>query len=616
MRFYGFLSNQTTAALVGPDGSVDWLPLPRFDAPAVFARLLGEERHGFFRVSLEGAEVRRQRYLPRTNLLETEWVGPDGHGKVVDYLVLGAPELRRVVDATVPVRIELRPAFGYGMVQPAVRPVGLGAVYSNPLSQEALVFAIRARRRLTVLNGDAVAGVWRLPPGRYEVVLHYVAHDRREGRQLLHRLEEEAAHFERQLEQDRVGEEALNRHRSYWRRIVPPSPGPFQAAVERSLLVLYGLCYRTTGAFVAAPTTSLPEAIGQSRQWDYRFVWIRDGSYIAEALLEAGDVVAPRRFLEFLFHCLAFSGKPFQAPFYHVDGTLIRGEEELAWLPGFRHSRPVREGNAASHQLQLDIEGDFLWLVYRFVEVTGDLPWLRYHWPGVEALVEWVARHWNTKDASLWEFRGQDDHYTHSKLMCWVALHYGAALADRVGKKGVARRWGEVADRLRAAIECQGFNPTLGHYVQTFGGTRLDAALLLLPLYGFCPPDDPRFLATLAAIEQTLVRGHWVYRYAEDMWGKAVHPFVLASSWLARVYLRLGRLQDARQLLEALVASATDLGLLGEHADQLSGEPRGNFPQAFSHLGVVLAALEYRRAVLSRRASGPVLGQEGGIASG
>lgn len=595
MQFYGFLSNQTTAALVGPDGSVDWMPLPRFDAPSVFTRLLGDARHGFYQVRIEGASAVSQRYLPRTNVLETRWAGPEGEATVVDYLVLGAPELRRLVESRLPVVVELKPMFGYGLIHPGVRAVGWGAVYTNPMSQEALVFAIRDKHRVGPVAVDPVEGLWRLAPGRYELVLHYVANDRREMRQLLHRLDGEAAAMERALERDGVGDETLDRHLRYWRRVIPQYQGPFQDAVERSLLVLYGLCYRTTGAFVAAPTTSLPECVGESRQWDYRFVWIRDGSYIAEALLEAGDAVAARRFCEFLLNCLAMAGKPFHAPFYHVDGTLIRGEEELGWLPGYQGSRPVREGNAASHQLQLDVEGDFLWLIYRYVESTGDLHWLVRYWPAIETLVEWVARHWTAKDASLWEFRGQDDHYTHSKLMCWVALFYGSWLARRLGRTGLGRRWAAMADRVKAAIEVQGFNPELGHYVQSFGSRRIDAALLLMPLYGYCPPTSPRFLATLEAIERQLVRGHWVNRYTEDMLGKAFHPFVLASSWLCRVYLRLGRLQQARAVLEALVHSATDLGLLGEHADEKTGEPRGNFPQGFSHLGVVMAVLEYRR---------------------
>jgi GH15 family glucan-1,4-alpha-glucosidase len=599
VRFYGFLSNATTSALVGPDGSVDWLPLPRFDSPSVFTRLLGDERHGFFRIEVAGAEVTAQRYLDGTNVLETVFEGSGGQAVVRDYLTVGRPELRRVIETTLPVTAVVRPVFGYGLVAAAAVPAGRGAVFQNPLQPEALVLAVCGAPQGGV-EAHPEEGVWRLLPGRYELILHYVADDRREAGHTQTALAREALEVERQLEQEET-QTSLLRTVEYWRsRPESDYGGPHQDAFRRSLLVLYGLTYRTNGAIIAAPTTSLPEVVGGTRQWDYRFAWVRDGSYAAEALLEAGDVVSARRFLEFLLNAVDLQGKPFPAPFFHVDGTLIRGERELLWLTGFRGSRPCREGNAATNQMQLDIEGDFLWTFWRYVVQTGDHAFARFYWSIVRAVVDWVAENWMQKDASLWEFRGQDAHYTHSKLMCWVALNYGAELARLVGRPADAERWRRAADDVRQAIESQGYNGRLGHYVQAFGGNRLDAALLTLPLYGYCEAADPRFLATLGAIERRLVRGPWVFRYESDMLGPAAHPFVLASSWLARVYLRQGEVARARAVIDGLLAHQTDLGLLGEHVDVTTGEPRGNFPQAFSHLGLVMALAEWNRAVRER----------------
>ncbi len=593
MKFRGFLSNGATAALVDPAGTIDWLPFPRFDSPAVFCSLLGTAANGYFAIApAQGEAICEQQYLSGTNILRTTVRGDAGVAQIEDYLSIGRPELRRRVQSEIPLRIELHPSFGYGLVAPSIEPVGDGAVFVDPLGDEALVFVIsRLASASAAMSAEPFAGRWTLSPGRYELILRYVGDSRRDLAETQSALGRETAEAEADLSaEDRS---PLARNAAYWRDMPKMQyAGPYRDAVERSLLVLRGLTYRTTGAIIAAPTTSLPELPGGTRQWDYRFSWIRDGSYSAEALLAAGDPVAARRFIEFTLQCVDVQGKPFQAPFFHVDGTLIRGERDLGWLRGFAESRPSREGNAATQQLQLDVEGDFLWLVYRYIRETGDTTSLRAWWDLVRALVGWVARNWQAKDASLWEFRGQDADYTHSKLMCWVALHYGAELAGQIGDAEAEGRWAEAAQAVREAIEEHGFHAGLGHYVQSFGGDRLDAALLMMPLYGYVDAKDARFSATLQAIEERLVHGSWVYRYADDMLGEAAYPFVLATSLLARVHLLRGEVERAKELLGALIGSATDLGLLAEHFDMESGEPRGNFPQAFSHLGIVLTALE------------------------
>lgn len=599
MQFYGFLSNSHTAALVSPDASIDWLPFPRFDSPAVFCKLLGRERNGFFRITPDNFEGHaHQEYLRDTNVLKTTWSTEKGHAVIHDYLAIGRPELRRLVKSDIPLRVECQPRFHYGLIESAATPIENGVIFRNPLDREAVILIVNAGDEASKLEIDQTGGSWQLPAGRYELILQYIADDEE-------RLVEAADVIKDQiaiLKDDLAHEDwnaSLTETILFWRHrlaMLPPYQGPYADAYRRSLLVLYGLTYQTNGAIIAAPTTSLPETIGETRQWDYRFAWVRDGSYAAEALIMAGDHVGSRRFLEFLLNCIDLQGKPFDAPFFHVDGTLIRGEHDLGWLSGYQKSYPCREGNAATRQLQLDIEGDFLYSVYRYFEDTHDEEFLRFYWHRIRLAIDWVENNWRQKDASLWEFRDQDDYYTHSELMCWVALYYGAQMADAVQDHEHATRWRRVADRVKRMIEQQGFNTELNSYVQSFGGQAVDAALLVMPLYGFCPADAPRFLGTLKKIEHDLVKGHWVYRYASDMLGTAAHPFVLASFWLARLYIRLNRLDEAESLIQGLLGYRTDLGLLGEHADQATGDPRGNFPQGFSHLGVVMALIELHQA--------------------
>lgn len=620
-KFYGLLSNGTTAALVGPDASVDFLPFPRFDSRTVFTRLLGTDHEGFFQIAPDAATHAdvSQRYIPGTNILLTEFQTPQGRARVIDYLAVGRTELCRVVSSTIPVWMTVRPVFQYGLVTAVERPQDLGAVFDDPLSGAALhlrlailgpggrVQSLDPGRFEQQAKSDPRTGTWHLMPGRYVVTLSYVADDGRKGHVAPDVMQAPASLVDPDaFTEGRRPLHSLFRHIRLWRQMPrAPYDGPYQDAVDRSILVLRALTYRTNGTILAAPTTSLPETVGESRQWDYRFAWIRDASFAAEALLEADDPVAARRVIEFFLNCMELEGKPFAAPFFHVDGTLIRGERELGWLPGYRDSRPCREGNAATGQVQLDVEGDFLWVLYRYYALTGDQVFVRAYWEQVAGLANWTAANWTMQDASLWEFRGQDADYTHSKLMCWTALHYAGELARAIGEHACAVRWEREAEAVRAAIQAHAIVPKEGRYGQAFGTDRTDAALLLFPLYGFCPVDDPVFLATLAAIERDLLKDDWVYRYNGDMLGDAAHPFLIASSWLSRVYSRLGRTDRAQAVLERLLEGRTDLGLLGEHVDMETGEPRGNFPQAFSHLGIVMAALELERAKTSGKPSAP-----------
>ncbi len=576
MQFYGFLSNSYTSALVTASGSIDWFPAPRFDSGAVFCRLLDQDNGGFFQVQPTGSHQATQSYLPGTNILQTLFHTHEGKAALIDYLVIGRPEIRRVAVTTIPLTVTIHPAFDFGRVPAIPKKEGDAWVFLNPSGSDALSLTFRPGEDVHFKNG-----LWHLPPGRWEMILRYSPHWIQEGHEL-----------------DNPGPpaaETLRHTVRYWREAIAFSTyrGPHREALERSLLVIKGLTYRTTGAIIAAPTTSLPEILGETRQWDYRFAWIRDGAYATEALLAAGDLVGARRFLEYVFSLVSLSGKPFPNPFFQVDGTAILGERELPWLAGYQGSTPVRVGNAATAQNQMDVEGTFLWAVEGYFSRTGDHFFLRDYWWAIDKIVSWVAANRNLPDASLWEFRGREAHYTHSRLMVWVALKAGARLAAALGHQARAAWWQAAARQTEDSLWKFALSPVTGRFQQSFESPALDCALLTLPLYGFLRARDPRFTATLEAIEKKLVNGPFVFRYREDMLGKVDHPFLLASFWLARVYLRQGKRGKAAGIIaHVLDEAATDLGLMGEHHDRQLAQPRGNFPQLFPHAALVLALLE------------------------
>ncbi len=573
-HFYGFISNGQTAALVSPQGSIDWLPLPHFDSDAVFSRILDGELGGHFALRPETAFRSDQSYLPGTNVLETRLRTPGGTATITDYLVIGRAALRRFVRSEVPLIVECRPRFRYGQSLASQEARADGAVYRDPQSKEAILLFLRGARAALIDREH-----WLVPPGEYELVLRHTL-DLEKERQELQELDDDPA-------------ETLRDALHFWRSApLPTVPGPLGAAFERSVLTMRGLTSRASGAVLAAPSTSLPEQVGGSRNWDYRFVWVRDASYAAEAFLLVGDIAATRRLIEFLLGAVQMAGKPFLSPFLRIDGTFSLGERELPWLSGHRGSRPVRVGNAASAQLQLDVEGDLLWAIWRYVRDSGDANFVREKWWAIERLVTWSCENWRRPDSSLWEFRGTPQRYTHSLVLCWVAIRTGMRLGHLVGREDAARRWELVAEEVAAEIHAQCYDPQLGRFVQGIGLPDVDAALLCLPLYGFVEPQDPRWTRTLEAIERELVEDGLVYRYRQDEMGAARHPFTLGSTWLARTYLRSGDIPRATRTLERLVASATPLLLFGEHVDPQEGEQRGNFPQLFPHAGFAAAVAE------------------------
>lgn len=472
-----------------------------------------------------------------------------------------------------------RPTFGFGYASAAYEVTDHGAVFTHPDGPEGLVLVVQGKTKKLPERDQ-----WAVGPGPVTVVIQYSSQYQQEKESLSLSLPD--------------GQRVKHVTEQFWKDSLLPYQGRWDEHYRRSLLTVRGLTYRTNGAMLAASTTSLPEAVGETRQWDYRFVWVRDGSYGAEALLMAGDPVACRQFIEFLLNTIDLVEKPFTSPFYRVDGTVTQGERDLLWLAGYKNSRPVRVGNAASSQLQLDIEGDFLWTVFLYWRVTQDKTFIRDYWWAVCALVNWVSEFWEREDASLWEFRDDDDHYTHSQVMCWVAVSVGAELArEALGDGMQAEAWQKAADTMKQTIWRQQQESGLPYFTQGKKHPYVDAALLTLPLYGFVEVNDPIFQNTVREIESHLLRDGLVFRYERDNMGHARHPFTLAGFWLARVYLRMGAFQQADELIARQLYFTTNLGLFAEHVDPETGEPHGNFPQLFPHAALITTLIEREEAL-------------------
>ncbi len=577
VRYYGFLSNTYTSALVDPTGILVWLPFPRFDGDAVFCRLLDETHGGFFSTLPAKEFTSEQHYVAKTHTLETRYRSGEDLITIRDFLPIGTTSFWRRLTTPVPLVLTCRPTFGFGYAIASYEITETGARFSHPNGREGLYLNIAGAHKKSSHRDQ-----WEVGPGNVTITLSYVAHLGNESAPTLC-TSDQADKIERVTNQ-------------FWAQPTSPYQGPQLELFNRSLLTIRGLTYRINGALLAAATTSLPEIVGHSRQWDYRFVWVRDGAYGAEALLMAGDTVGCRRFLEFMFNTIDLVDKPFSAPFYQVDGTRIEGERELLWLAGHQNSRPVRVGNGATDQLQLDIEGDLLWVVYAYWEESQDSTFVRDYWWAVTALVDWVQDNWQQPDASLWEFRGDQDYYLHSQLMCWVALRVGAVLAHEVmNLNTTAEHWQASANDVMRSIWHRQAQSGLPYFGQGAGHPVVDAALLLMPLYGFVSVRDKTFQATLQKIEESLVVDDTVMRYQKDNMGDVAFPFTLAGFWLARVYLRMGERERAEALIARQLSLTTSLGLFAEHVDPVTGDPHGNFPQLFPHAGVVTTLCESQR---------------------
>ena len=572
--FYALLGNGVTAALAGPTGAVDWWPVPRFDGPTIFSRLLDHHAGGYLSLQpLEWTTV-EQRYRPEGLFLETRFTSPQGMATITVGLEVGRNALWMTAESTLPLVLTCRPSFDYGVVRPSFVPVPHGMHYVNPLGPGQATLLIHGPA-----HPDERMDQWRCAPGNLIVVFRVLMEAKPDLRWLSAPISADAARI-------------WVKSSPFW--TIPLIAQSAGEPVRRSLQIIKGLTYRPTGAPVAAATTSLPEVPGEARQWDYRYVWVRDSAYSGEALLLAGNVVDARRIAEFLLNSVLLNGRVYSTPFLRVDGTVPEREQDLLWLRGYEQTRPARVGNGAISQRQLDLVGSVLWLVYRIWQETHDNTFIESYWWAIAALADWAQKTWTQVDASLWEYRTIRGQHTHSRMMNWVGLKVGSQLARyAMHDESSAKRWHDAATKIADTLwrEAQ----LAGSFLPRSTGGIPDAALLTLPLYGFVSVHDPYFLTTLQTIERELVDDGLVYRYRADDLGETRFPFLLVGFWYARILLRQGRQQEAQAVIERHLEQATPLGLFGEHSDEKNGTVRGNFPQLFSHSALVTTIMEQKR---------------------
>jgi len=576
---YALLGDLQTAALVSTAGSIDWLCLPKFDSPACFAALLDTPDAGHWIVApAAGGVCTRRRYVKDTLVLQTEWVSGDGTVRVIDFMPPRghAPDVVRIVEGvlgSVVMRSELRLRFDYGLVVPWVR------------HHDDMVEAIAGPDRVRLRTPAPTRGKEMSTVSDFTV---------RAGDRVPFVLTWNPSHESPPKPVD--AEHALRDTRRFWTDWAQrgnPVHGPYRDAIKRSLLTLKALTYHPTGGIVAAATTSLPELIGGTRNWDYRYCWLRDSTYTLQALISAGYLAEAKAWREWLLRAVA--GDPAELQImYALDGTRRIPEAELPWLSGYENSRPVRTGNAASDQLQLDVWGeilDSLALARNAGISTHDDAWDMQ-----VALMNHLEGTWDQPDNGLWEMRGPRRHFTHSKVLAWVAADRMATAVRAHHLYGPADRWEALGDTIHADVLTHGYNPDRNTFTQSYDAPGLDAALLMIPRVGFLPPDDSRVLGTIAAIQNELTEGGFVKRYetstSDDGLPGGEGLFLACSFWLVDALHLAGQQTEATQLFERLLALRNDVGLLSEEWDPHTGRQLGNTPQAFSHFPLVTSALQ------------------------
>ncbi|MBA3423190.1 MAG: glycoside hydrolase family 15 protein [Rubrobacter sp.] len=594
---YGIVGDMHSAALVGTDGSIDWLCFPHFDSPSVFAAILDDEKGGRFKIApaVEGA-ARKQLYWPDTNVLVTRFFSPDGVGEIIDYMPVGIPDnghgyhqlIRRVrvVRGEMSFRVECSPAFDYAREKHETEITDEGACFRSP----DLGLGLATRVPLEENAGSAVAD-FTLGEGETAVfVLREI--EAGGGCGVSFSVEEEDDLFKQTVE--------------YWRRWLSKCTytGRWREVVQRSALALKLLTFEPTGAIVAAPTMGLPEGVGGERNWDYRYTWIRDAAFTLYGLLRIGFTEEARAFMGWIEARCRDSGTDGSLQLmYGLDGHHDLTEETLDHLDGYRGSRPVRLGNGAYDQLQLDIYGELMDAVYLYNKhgnpISYDL------WTRLRTLINWVCDNWQREDEGIWEIRGGRRHFVYSKLMCWVAVDRGLRLASKRSFPADRERWLAVRDEIYEEIMDRGWSPQRNAFVQSYDDDTLDASNLIMPLVFFLAPNDPRMLGTLDATNRPprdggLVANSLVYRYdvekSSDGLAGEEGTFSLCTFWLVEALTRAGRTDEARLMFEQMLGYANHLGLYAEEIGH-SGEALGNFPQAFTHLTLISAAFNLDRAL-------------------
>ncbi len=579
---YAMIGDCKTAALVGRNGSIDWLCWPRFDSAACFAALLGECENGRWLIAPkeELIEVSR-RYRSGTLILETEFHTKSGRATLVDFMIPGdGAHLVRILigrQGRVDFRNEFVVRFNYGATVPWVNRLDDGGIS-----------AIAGPERVVLRTPAALHGEDLKTIGEFAIEV---------GQSIPFVLSYGPSFQNHPPEVDAF--DALERTEAFWREWSDrcPEVGPWTEAVKRSLITLKALTFAPTGGIVAAPTTSLPELIEGVRNWDYRYCWLRDATFTLLALMYLGYYDEARAWRDWLIRAVAGSPEQVQIV-YGVGGERWLPELTVPWLAGYEKSRPVRIGNAAYDQLQLDVLGEVADALFQAGKVGIGLTERGRALRPI--MLEYLARVWRDPDEGIWEVRGGPQHFVHSKVMAWVAFDRAAHGFAAEGSSEAARHWRAVADEIHADVCERGFDPDLDSFVQTFGSKRLDASLLLIPLVGFLPPTDPRVKGTLRAIEEKLLVGReFVLRYEPENPGDGLPAgegaFLVCSFWLVDNYILQGRYAEARKVLDRLLSRCNDVGLLAEEFDPFAGRMLGNFPQAYSHVGLINCALNLTR---------------------
>ena len=590
---YGIIGNMFSAALVGIDGSIDWCCLPRFDSPSIFAAILDDDKGGKFHIKPQIPFESRQAYIPNTNVLQTTFKTEAGTVTVTDFMpcywtsrhrLKQLHEIHRQVactDGKMALEIVFDPKFNYARGNTSISISKNGIAAAGGTETIALSSVIpfvldgdKAISRFTIQRSQKVQFILRYNSSELRPVDTYHSADK------------------------------LKRTIAYWQQKAESTTfsGPWQEAILRSYLALHLMVYSRTGAIIAAPTTSLPEQIGGERNWDYRFAWLRDASLTLNAFSHLGHIDEALGFFNWLVTICGKCGPRTQI-LYDIDFRDPLKEQELNHLNGYRGSRPVRIGNNASQQLQLDVFGEVIETAHSYLNMGGYIS--RHTWELLESFINAACDTWHLPDSGIWEFRSGSYHFVYSKLMCWVAVERGIKIAQQLGYKENIKRWRQEARKIRDDILAKGWNPQRQAFTQHYDTQALDASNLLISLYGFLPVSDKRMASTIEQTIEDLSSNGLLRRYRTDQTDDGLSgsegAFLWCSFWLVRNWIRMGRLEDAITLYQKLLGYSNHLGLFSEMADPVTGEALGNFPQALTHLAVIVAGLELTRAIEEKK---------------
>jgi len=594
---YGLIGDMHGSALVGSDGSIDWCCIPRFDSPALFSSILDSNKGGFFKLSPANVKRVTRRYLPDTNILETSFETGSGSGALIDFMpvhrhstvhrepleITGNQRVVRILRCTagrLDFEMDCYPRFDYGTIVPHASLNGPNTGMAHGGAEAVSVYC---SARLTVVNDGF----------RSRGVIF-------EGEKLYAAVSNQPSFSHRSDPLTPLGlERELENTTGFWEEWSAQCTfrGEHRDAVLRSALTLKALTYAPSGGLVAAPTTSLPESIGGSRNWDYRYTWIRDATFALYALSIIGYTGEARAFKDWLEWSTSGRAQDLQV-MYGLGGERRLTEIEIPELEGYERSRPVRIGNGAYSQFQLDIYGEIMDSAHIFRKFGGSVD--PEYWEYLRRVVNFVIEHWREPDEGIWETRGGRQHFVFSKVMCWVALDRAIKAATSLGLPGDIDAWRSVRAEIWNEVMAKGYSPERQSFIQSYGSNNLDAANLMLPLVGFIPATDPKMRSTIRAVQKELTSPQgFVFRYTDfdDGLGGSEGSFTICTFWLADNLIQLGELDEARKLFDSAMGCANDLGLLSEEFDTTTGAMLGNFPQAFSHLAMINTAVHLQQAI-------------------